>query len=146
MFLDIQMPGMKGTDFLRTLVDPPKVILTTAFRDYAIEGFDLNVVDYLLKPVSHERFVKAVDKFLLTKSNRTEDKAEEGFIYLNINKNVHRIKIDDIIYAESVKDYLTLHTTDGSLEAKHTISSFEDLLPADRFIRIIEGAIKERKI
>ncbi|MFN8241759.1 MAG: LytTR family DNA-binding domain-containing protein [Bacteroidales bacterium] len=136
IFLDIQMPGIKGTDFLKSLVNPPKVILTTAYRDYALEGFELNVVDYLLKPVSYERFLKAIDKFLITQASVPGEKIEEKYIYLNINKNVHKIHVNDIIYAESIKDYLTIHTQSGSIVAKHTISSFEALLPKDHFVRI----------
>ncbi|NJK98557.1 MAG: response regulator transcription factor [Bacteroidales bacterium] len=139
LFLDIQMPGIKGTDFLRTLVNPPRVILTTAYREYAFEGYELNVIDYLLKPISYERFIKAADKFLKNiesagKSN--ESHPDEKFIYLNINKKVHKILVHEIIYVESVKDYLTIHTTSGNITAKHTISAFENLLPSDEFIRI----------
>jgi len=136
MFLDIQMPGIKGTDFLKNLVNPPKVILTTAYRDYAYEGYELNVVDYLLKPIPYDRFIRAVDKFLQMESRKTGDSANEKFIYLNINKKVHKILIDEIVYVESVKDYLSIHTLSGDLVAKHTISAFEHLLPENEFVRI----------
>ena len=136
MFLDIQMPGIKGTDFLKNLVNPPKVILTTAYRDYAYEGYELNVVDYLLKPIPYDRFIRAVDKFLQIESRKTGDSANEKFIYLNINKKVHKILIDEIVYVESIKDYLSIHTLSGDLVAKHTISAFELLLPENEFVRI----------
>jgi two-component system, LytTR family, response regulator len=136
MFLDIQMPGMKGTDFLKNLVNPPKVILTTAYRDYAFEGYELNVVDYLLKPIPYDRFLRAVDKFLNSESRKSGDSPDRKFIYLNINKKVHKILIDEIIYVESVKDYLTIHTLAGDIVAKHTISAFELLLPENAFVRI----------
>jgi len=136
MFLDIQMPGLKGTDFLKTLVNPPKVILTTAFRDYALDGYDLNVVDYLLKPISYERFLKAINKFLSNESKDPGSKDDSKYIYLNVNKKVHKILINDIIYVESIKDYLTVHTSSGNIVAKHTISAFEHLLPENEFIRI----------
>jgi two-component system, LytTR family, response regulator len=136
MFLDIQMPGVKGTDFLKNLVNPPKVILTTAYRDYAYEGYELNVVDYLLKPIPYDRFIRAVDKFLQIESRKTGDPANEKFIYLNINKKVHKILINEIVYVESIKDYLSIHTLSGDLVAKHTISSFELLLPENEFVRI----------
>lgn len=135
MFLDIQMPGMKGTDFLRNLVEPPKVILTTAYRDYAYEGYELNVVDYLLKPVSYDRFVRAIDKFLNV-AGKTGKSGEDKFIYLNINKKIHRILIEEIIYVESTKDYITIHTTTGEIVAKHTITAFESLLPPEEFVRV----------
>src|SRR5512133_1028385 len=132
LFLDIQMPGIKGTDFLRTLVNPPKVILTTAYREYAFEGYELNVIDYLLKPISYERFLKASDKFLKsTEAAATfpENNHDKRFIYLNINKKVYKILIHEIVFVESIKDYLTIHTLNGNITAKHTISSFETLLP-----------------
>ncbi len=136
MFLDIQMPGLKGTDFLKTLNDPPKVILTTAYRDYALEGFELNVLDYLLKPISFDRFITAVDKFRKSLATIDTPSADQKFIYLNINKKIHKIIIGEIIYAESIKDYLTIHTVEGDIVAKHTLSSFEQMLPPDEFIRI----------
>lgn len=136
MFLDIQMPGIKGTDFLKSLIDPPKVILTTAYRDYAYEGYELNVVDYLLKPIPYERFIRAVDKFLNSETRKPEDAANDKFIYLSISKKVHRILIKEIVYAESIKDYITIHTLTGDIVAKHTLSAFELILPEDEFIRI----------
>lgn len=135
MFLDIQMPGMKGTDFLKTLVSPPKVILTTAYRDYALEGYELNAIDYLLKPISYERFLRAINKFLNLESGKAEHE-DTKHIYLNVNKKVHKIQISEIIYVESIKDYLTVHTTSGNIVVKHTISSFELMLPQTEFMRI----------
>jgi DNA-binding LytR/AlgR family response regulator len=136
MFLDIQMPGQKGTDFLKNLDNPPRVILTTAYRDYALEGYELNVVDYLLKPISYDRFFRAVNKFLNIASGRPGVQDEDKYIYLNVNKKVHKILIRDIVFAESVKDYLTVHTVSGNIVAKHTISAFELMLPGNDFIRI----------
>lgn len=136
MFLDIQMPGLKGTDFLKTLVNSPRVILTTAYRDYALEGYELNAIDYLLKPISYDRFVKAVNKFLSLESAANSDHDDSKHIYLNVNKKVHKILIHEIIYVESVKDYLTVHTASGNIVAKHTISAFELMLPENEFIRI----------
>lgn len=138
LFLDIQMPGIKGTDFLKTLVNPPKVILTTAYREYAYDGYELNVIDYLLKPIGYERFMKAVDKFIKSHENQQlqETKHDDRYIYLNINKKVYKILIDEIIFVESVKDYLTIHTINGDIVAKHTISAFETLLPTNDFVRI----------
>lgn len=136
MFLDIQMPGIKGTDFLKSLLNPPKAILTTAYRDYAIEGFELNVVDYLLKPIPYERFMRAVDKFLNYQSLKSGTDYTDNFIYLNINKKIHKILTDEIVYIESMKDYLTIHTLSDDIIAKHTISAFELLLPENKFVRI----------
>jgi len=136
MFLDIQMPGLKGTDFLKCLNNPPKVILTTAFREYAIEGFDLNVVDYLLKPIAFERFVKAVDKFLDIVAKTHDSQTDNQYIYLNINKKIHKINVSEIIYAESIKDYVTIHTLTEKIVAKHTLSSLGDMLPDCEFVRV----------
>jgi len=130
------MPGQKGTDFLKNLDNPPRVILTTAYRDYALEGYELNVVDYLLKPISYDRFFRAVNKFLNIASGRSGVQDEDKYIYLNVNKKVHKILIRDIVFAESVKDYLTVHTVSGNIVAKHTISAFELMLPGNDFIRI----------
>jgi DNA-binding LytR/AlgR family response regulator len=136
MFLDIQMPGMKGTDFLKNLINPPKVILTTAYRDYALEGYELNVVDYLLKPVPYERFLRAVDKFLNIESRKSANSENERFIYVHINKKIHKILVSEIVYIESKKDYLSIHTLSGVVVVKHTISSFELMLPQNEFVRI----------
>jgi two-component system, LytTR family, response regulator len=136
IFLDIQMPGIKGTDFLKNLINPPKVIFTTAYRDYALEGYELNVVDYLLKPIPYERFIKAVDKFVNLGTKINEYSTKDQFIYLNINKKVHKILIDEIVYVESIKDYLSIHTLSSEIVAKHTISSFEIMLPENEFVRI----------
>ncbi len=142
LFLDIQMPGMKGTDFLRNLKNPPPVILTTAYREYAIEGYELDVVDYLVKPISFERFFKAVSKFLALNSEagtitlRQSTGTTEGFIYVKVNKKVHKIMLKDICYAESVKDYITIHTVNRKITARHTLSAFIEMLPEKDFLRI----------
>lgn len=142
LFLDIQMPGMKGTDFLRNLKNPPKVIITTAFREFALEGYDLNVDDYLVKPVSFERLFKAINKVIGTApaqriSVQTESHPNTPcFINISINKRVQRILPDDILYAESIKDYITIHTIHKKITVKHTMTSFEALLPEKEFIRI----------
>lgn len=142
IFLDIQMPGMKGTDFLRNLKNPPRVIITTAYREYALEGYDLDVVDYLVKPISFERFFKAVNKFLTPVAEpevitlRETGTMPDPFIYVRINKKVHKILIQDIIYADSIKDYITIHTAQRKITAKHTLTAFEELLPEKDFLRI----------
>jgi two-component system LytT family response regulator len=142
VFLDIQMPGMKGTDFIRNMKYPPKVILTTAYREYAIEGFDLDVVDYLLKPISFERFFKAVNKFLhyyslhhnVTINRRNIE--EDEFIYIRANKKINKVFLQKIKYAESIKDYITVHTTTGKITTKYTLTAFEEILPDKNFLRI----------
>lgn len=145
LFLDIQMPQILGTDFIRTLANPPKIIFTTAYRKYAVEGFDLNAVDFLLKPIPFERFLKAVNKvmntsiqqsnYLETNSN-TEKEPVESFIHFRADRKILKIALDDILYVESLKDYIRVVTKTKSFLTKHSISSLEENLPASSFIRI----------
>ena len=143
LFLDIKMPGISGIDFLKSLSHPPKVILTTAYRDYAIEGYELDIVDYLLKPISFDRFLKAVNKFLdinaLTKITLHESVdivKLEGFIYVKANKRVHKVKLKDIVYIESLKDYIKICAGPKDIVSKYALSSFEETLLPEYFIRI----------
>lgn len=143
MFLDIQMPQLNGIDFLKTLRNAPKVILTTAYRDYAIEGFDLNVVDYLLKPISLERFLKAIDKLYnppaVPVTLPTSQKSGTGvpdYIYVHSNRKQIKVVLDDILYLESLKDYVVIYTGDQKIMTKNTLSYFEESLPGEAFLRI----------
>jgi len=135
--LDIEMPVLKGTDFLKNLVHKPKVIFTTAHREYAIESYELNVVDYLLKPIVFNRFFKAVEKFLDTQIvvKESTKTAELTHIFVQSNKKNIKVNYDEILYIESIKDYIKIHTTDANLIIKHGISAFEDKLD-DRFLRV----------
>jgi DNA-binding LytR/AlgR family response regulator len=144
LFLDIQMPLILGTDFVRTLVNPPKVIFTTAFRKYAIEGFDLDAVDYLLKPISFERFLKAVSKVMHTSLGETradkeiQNKKITSSHYISFRSDRRMIKVDlnDILYIESIKDYIKVFTVTNIIVTKQSISSLEEMLPKEMFIRI----------
>ncbi|QEC69642.1 response regulator transcription factor [Panacibacter ginsenosidivorans] len=146
MFLDIQMPHIFGTDFMRTLSNPPKVIFTTAFRKYAVDGFELDAVDYLLKPISFERFLKAVNKVMRLNISTVEDSSkislagkenlEDSFIYLRADRKNIKLLLNDILFVESLKDYIKVITKDKTIIAKQSISSFEESLPADKFIRV----------
>lgn len=146
MFLDIQMPHIFGTDFMRTLSNPPKVIFTTAFRKYAVDGFELDAVDYLLKPISFERFLKAVNKvmrlnIIATEEHKTpmaitKNTFEDAFIYLRADRKNVKIFLGDILFIESLKDYIKVITTDKTIIAKQSISSLEETLPTDKFLRI----------
>ena len=136
IFLDIQMPLMTGIDFLNSLSTPPKVIFTTAYREYSIESYELEVVDYLLKPISFDRFFKAIDKYFKTVENKTRDivvvkeqEISEGFMYVNVNKKHHKILFSKILYAESLKDYVRIHTDKTTVITKDKISDFEQKLP-----------------
>ncbi len=139
LFLDIEMPVLKGLDFLRTLQNPPKVIITTAYREYAIEGYDLDIVDYLLKPISFDRFVKAVDRYYertqVTTKSINKEKENDTFFYVNVNKKHIKIVFDDILYIESLKDYVRIHTKNQRMVVKSNIGKIEKQLPSNLFLR-----------
>jgi DNA-binding LytR/AlgR family response regulator len=148
IFLDIQMPKLSGIDFLKSLKNPPQVILTTAYRDYAIEGFELEVVDYLLKPIPFERFLKAVGKVLhqpatqqsaIGKIDPTED-----FVYFKVDKKMVKTRMAEILYIESIKDYVKVHTADKEIVTQQKISYLEESLPGDKFLRIHRSFIINR--
>ncbi len=143
IFLDIQMPVMNGMEFLRSLKNPPDVILVTAYRDYAAESYELEVVDYLVKPITMNRFFKAINRYLA--QQRPVEKAlpvlprssEAGptFIYVNANRRHVKISFQDILYIESLKDYIRIHMTTATTTTKEKISEFEQKLPA-HFLRV----------
>lgn len=145
LFLDIQMPMLTGVEFLKSLPNPPKVIFTTAYRDYAMEGYELNIVDYLLKPITFERFFKSITKYMeLTSGSAAPamqtptpgvSNQDDPHIYINVNKKHHKVLFGDILYIESLKDYLRLHLKEGSLVTKEKIGEFMEKLP-DRFLRV----------
>jgi DNA-binding LytR/AlgR family response regulator len=145
IFLDIKMPRLTGTDFLKSLAHPPKVIFVTAYREYALEGFELDVVDYLLKPVSFGRFMKAVTKAMKLlslenspeKSNEIFSENKNAFVYLKANKEMTKVLLNEILYIESRKEYIKIYfSNDTPLLVKQTISSMEKLLSPHKFIRI----------
>lgn len=143
MFLDIRMPQLNGNDFLKTIKNPPKVILTTAYPDYAIEGYELDVVDYLLKPIHFERFLKAVNKLVehnlvpnnLSKPGPEENSYAESFVYFRADRKMVKVMLQDILYIESMKDYVKIFTVSGQIISKQSISSVEEMLPEKKFIR-----------
>lgn len=143
IFLDIKMPKILGTEFLKNLSHPPKVIFVTAYRDYAVDGYELDAIDYLVKPVSFERFFKAITKLkrIMGNDNNSiivENKAlQNPFVYLKVDKDMKKIFIKNIIYIESCKDYVKLFFTDGkNLLVRQTISALENLLSSHQFIRV----------
>jgi DNA-binding LytR/AlgR family response regulator len=137
MFLDIQMPQLLGTDLMRTLNNPPKVIFTTAFREFAVEGFELNAVDYLLKPVSFERFLKAVNKVMeIRLPQQAEQEMHDAYLYFRSDRKMHKVAMEDIIFIESLKDYIKVVTKSKTIITKQSISSIEERLPKSLFIRI----------
>ena len=137
MFLDIQMPQLLGTDLMRTLNNPPKVIFTTAFREFAVEGFELNAVDYLLKPISFERFLKAVNKVMdIRLPQQPEQEMHDAYLYFRSDRKMHKVAMEDIIFIESLKDYIKVVTKSKTIITKQSISSIEERLPKTLFIRI----------
>lgn len=141
MFLDIQMPKLIGTSFLRTLRNAPKVIFTTAYKEYAVEAFDLDAIDYLLKPVTLERLMRAVNKITMETMPVIADEQkileQEGFAYFRSDRKMIKVRYDDILFIESMKDYVkVVRTRDKPLLVKQSISSLENMLPANQFVRI----------
>lgn len=138
IFLDIEMPKLSGIEFLKTLKNSPKVIITTAYRDYAIEGFELEVVDYLLKPIPFERFLKSVGKVLSSRIETpvTPQSSQENFIYFKVDKKMVKTKIADILYIESIKDYVKVRTADKEIITQQKISYLDESLPRQQFLRV----------
>jgi len=141
IFLDIEMPLLSGLDLLKSLKDPPAIIITTAYRDYAVEGFELEVTDYLVKPISFPRFMKALEK--IAKAGRpTPQKDDEpstggkDHLFLKVDKKFIKVLIADILYIESLKDYVRVHTRDGAYITYQSLTEITDKLPADEFTRV----------
>src|SRR6187397_2509148 len=145
IFLDIKMPQLSGTEFVRSLRNVPKIIFTTAHREFAHEGFELDVIDYLLKPIRFDRFLRAVNKAFPQKQQEIathgliiteESKTATSFIYLRVDRKMIRVLLNDILYIESDKDYVKVFTEKGFIITRQTISSVEVMLPESQFIRI----------
>ena len=139
IFLDIHLPKLKGMAFLKTLTHPPAVIITTAYHQYAVEGFDLNVTDYLLKPFEFERFLIAVMKVKTAqteKQNPNESKEIKDFIFLNVQKKKVKILFSEIVYVESQREYIRIVTTKKEYISKLSTHEIESLLPANLFKRV----------
>ncbi len=143
LFLDIRLPQLNGTDFLKTLQQRPMVIFTTAFPDYALEGYELDAVDYLLKPIRFERFIKAINKAFVQTGHKTmpeqapprEEHQQEAFVYFRADRKMVKVMLKDIFYIESMKDYVKVVMSDGVLITKQSITSVEAMLPDKLFIR-----------
>lgn len=148
IFLDIKMPQLTGTEFLRSLRNPPSVIFTTAYRDFALEGFELAAVDYLLKPISFERFMTAVSKFqgrtgeVISQSKKQlQDPPGQEYIFVREDKRMKKVMLNDILFVESIKDYVKIITSAGSVLTYLKMSYLEENLPNDRFIRVHKSFI-----
>jgi DNA-binding LytR/AlgR family response regulator len=149
IFLDVQMPEIDGLQFVGTLKNPPAIIFTTAFRDFAPEAFELDVIDYLLKPISFERLVKAVNKFFDRKVSSPGRVADEGgndlSIFLKADRKMYKLAIRDIIYVESMDEYVKVHLTGKVLVTRENISALEEKLSGNSFVRIHRSFIVSTK-
>lgn len=140
LFLDIKMPELNGLDFLSVMPQTPKVILTTAYSEYALESYDYEVVDYLLKPIRFQRFLRAINR-LLKPSEAVRSSAPapslktSNYIFVNINKKMHRIFLSDILYIESLGNYVRIFTTKEKHMVHRAISAFDEWLPKSQFLR-----------
>jgi len=145
MFLDIRLPGMSGLQFLQSLSNLPLVVLTTAYAEYALEGYEFNVIDYLLKPISFDRFLKTVNKIvdgrMLPQSPKDPGKSMGNHFFVKSNSKFFRVNFAAISYIEGMKDYLKIHTGENTLITHQTMTDMEKLLPAGQFIRVHKSYI-----
>jgi len=158
LFLDIQMPGLTGLEFAQSLQNPPEIIFTTAYRDYAVESYELNVIDYLIKPITFNRFFKAVNKYFdkiapqpsvspsvaPPVNTPTTSSEENSFIYVNTNRKYTKVLFEEVLYIESLKDYIQIHTEREPVMTKEKISEFTSQLPS-YFLRIHRSYIVNTK-
>lgn len=137
LFLDINMPVINGMDFVKTLHNPPLIVMTTAYREYAVESFELDVLDYLVKPIPFTRFMKTINKIhnalSLNNDNSEEDRTHT---FIKIDKKLVKVYLDEVFYIESLKDYIKITTNTGTHLVHQTLTSFTESLPNDMFIRV----------
>lgn len=146
LFLDIQMPELTGIEFLRSLKQRPLVIFTTAYSEYALEGYELDVLDYLLKPIAFERFVQAVNKAIERLRLLSREREEEkDYILVKADHKVHRLRYDDILYVQSMLEYVAFYTHEGRILSLGSLKSLEEDLPKSLFIRVHKSFIVAKK-
>ena len=151
IFLDIQMPGLTGLQFIQTLKEKPMFILVTAYEKYALEGFELDVVDYLVKPVALQRFIKACNKanelYLLKAKPKQTEETTPGYFFVNVDYSLVKVVFDDISYIEGLKDYVKIHlkSSPKAIITRMSMKSLEDELPVAVFIRIHKSYIVSAK-
>jgi DNA-binding LytR/AlgR family response regulator len=141
LFLDIEMPYMSGIDFLSNLANPPKVIMTTAYEQYAIKGYDLDVIDYLLKPIPFERFLKAVNKAYDIIVNQRNPAKEIGYFYVKTNQKFEKVSFNDILFIEGVENYVAIQTEISKIMTHVTIKTILGKMPDDKFLQIHKSFI-----
>jgi DNA-binding LytR/AlgR family response regulator len=141
IFLDIEMPLLTGLDFLKAIKNPPAIIITTAYRDYAVEGFELEVVDYLVKPISFPRFMKAFERAIkygphAEQSQETRMADGNEYLFLKVDRKLIKVLVKDILYIESLKDYIRVKTRSNTWISYQSLTSITEKLPAEKFMRI----------
>jgi DNA-binding LytR/AlgR family response regulator len=139
ILLDIQMPQLTGIEFVKSLNNPPLIVFTTAYPNYAVDGFELDAVDYLLKPISMERFLKALNKVrgqLQTSSGDKQHDHDDDFFFVKADKKLVKVKYADILYIEGLKDYVIIRMEEGRVITLQTMKSLEEKLPSNKFMRI----------
>ncbi|MBK1896697.1 LytR/AlgR family response regulator transcription factor [Chryseobacterium paridis] len=143
MFLDLNLPVIKGFDFLKKLKNPPLVIVTTAYHQYAVEGYELDIVDYLMKPIPYDRFLTAINKFkhIMVSEEALLEIADRDYIFINSGKKQIKITLQDIFYIESLREYINIHTKTETFIFKMPISKIEESLPSKMFFRIHKSYI-----
>ncbi|HEX6182247.1 MAG TPA: LytTR family DNA-binding domain-containing protein [Chitinophagaceae bacterium] len=136
LFLDIEMPYMTGIEFMKNLPSPPKVIFTTAYDKYAIQGFELEVLDYLLKPISFERFMKAANKaYDQIKMNKAAAGAEADHLFVKADNKLEKIRFDEILFIEALENYIGIYTAGKKIVTHSTMKALQEKLPSQRFIQ-----------
>ncbi|NBB88775.1 MAG: response regulator [Bacteroidetes bacterium] len=146
LFLDVEMPDMSGIDLLKSLQDPPMTVLTTAYTDYALEGFDLGVIDYLVKPIRLERFMAAVNKAreylrLQELSNQSEHIPDQDHIFLKADRKYIKVFLEDILYIQGMKDYVMVYTEDSRIITAMNMKTINSQLDSSRFVRVSKSYI-----
>ncbi|NSL85779.1 response regulator transcription factor [Chitinophaga sp. Mgbs1] len=143
LFLDIQMPGIMGLDFVRSLTNPPMIIITTAYPNFALEGFELNVLDYLVKPITPERFLTAVNRARTLMESRKSETGNtvEDYFFIRSGNGFEKISFQEILYIEGCENYCSIHTAGGKYMTLTTMRSLEEQLPSGRFLRIQKSFI-----
>jgi DNA-binding LytR/AlgR family response regulator len=152
LFLDIQMPDITGLEFIKTLDNPPNVIITTAYKEFAVDGYELNVVDYILKPFSFERFLKATNKVLekmeneanpiqRTYTNQTETSLHDHYLIIRADRKHYKVNYEDLVYIEGQKAYVTFHTKNKKITALASLKDLDEKLPENDFTRIHKSYI-----
>lgn len=150
MFLDLHLPRLKGFDFLKSLKTSPQVIVTTAYHEYALTGYEYNVLDYLLKPVEFSRFLTAVNKLMPGEKSEPQALAplpppERKCLFFNVNKRKIKVYLDEILYIESRREYINIYTIGGMIVTKMQLNRVEELLPTGHFIRVHRSFIVARQ-